>query len=102
MDGDRVVLSDVRAASVGLCLTAESNSDRVPTMHTGAQVVDERGWVADKDVRALLDAGSTPPKVLDILHGAALKMLSDYLNPPRVLRWTRRSPRTPWTAVSAR
>lgn len=51
---------------------------------TRVPVVDERGWVADKDVQALLDAGFTPLKVLDILPGAALKMLSDYLNPPRV------------------
>ena len=55
-----------------------------------ALVVDNRGWVADADVKALLDAGFTRRQVLDILTGVAMKTMSNYTNhlartPPRGL-----------------
>jgi alkylhydroperoxidase family enzyme len=45
-----------------------------------AFVVDNRGWVADADVKAFLDAGFTRRQVLDILTGVAMKTMSNYTN----------------------
>lgn len=44
------------------------------------QVVDDRGWVADDDVKAFLDAGFEQRQVLDVLTGVAMKTLSNYTN----------------------
>ncbi len=44
------------------------------------QAVDSRGWVADEDVQAFLDAGFTRRHVLDVLTGVAQKTLSNYAN----------------------
>jgi uncharacterized peroxidase-related enzyme len=43
-------------------------------------VVDNRGWVADDDVQAFLDAGFTRRHVLDVITGVAMKTLSNYTN----------------------
>ena len=43
-------------------------------------VVDNRGWVADGDVKAFLDAGFTRRQVLDLLTGVAMKTMSNYTN----------------------
>ncbi len=44
------------------------------------QVVESRGWVADEDVQAFLDAGFTRRHVFDVLTGVAQKTLSNYAN----------------------
>jgi uncharacterized peroxidase-related enzyme len=43
-------------------------------------VVDNRGWVADGDVKAFMDSGFTRRQVLDILTGVAMKTMSNYTN----------------------
>jgi uncharacterized peroxidase-related enzyme len=45
-----------------------------------ALVVDNRGWVSDEDVQALLDAGFARRHVLDVITGVAMKTLSNYTN----------------------
>ncbi|PWE18782.1 carboxymuconolactone decarboxylase [Marinicauda salina] len=44
------------------------------------QVVRERGWVEDADVKAFLDAGFTKANVLDVIVGVGMKTLSNYAN----------------------
>lgn len=44
------------------------------------QVVRERGWVPESEVRAFLDAGFTQAQVLDVITAVALKTLSNYSN----------------------
>lgn len=44
------------------------------------QVVRERGWVPESELRAFLDAGFTKAQVLDIITAVALKTLSNYSN----------------------
>jgi len=44
------------------------------------QVVGDRGWVPEADVKAFLDTGFTQAQVLDIITAVALKTLSNYSN----------------------
>jgi len=44
------------------------------------QVVRERGWVAEADVKAFQDAGFSEAQVLDVITAVALKTLSNYSN----------------------
>lgn len=44
------------------------------------QVVRERGWVAESDVKAFLDAGFSEAQALDVITAVALKTLSNYSN----------------------
>jgi alkylhydroperoxidase family enzyme len=43
-------------------------------------VVRSRGWVDDSEIEAFLEMGYTKQHVLEILLGAALKMMSNYTN----------------------
>jgi len=44
------------------------------------QVVRERGWVPESEVKAFLDAGYSEAQVLDVITAVALKTLSNYSN----------------------
>ena len=44
------------------------------------QVVNQRGWVADNDVQAFLDAGYTHQQILEVILGLAHKVISNYTN----------------------
>ncbi len=44
------------------------------------QVVNKRGWVADNDVQAFLDAGYTQQQILEVIVGLAYKVISNYTN----------------------
>jgi len=44
------------------------------------QVVRERGWVPETEVKAFLDAGYSEAQVLDVITAVALKTLSNYSN----------------------
>jgi alkylhydroperoxidase family enzyme len=57
-------------------------------------VVDNRGWVADGDVKAFMDAGFTRRQVLDILTGVAMKTMPTTPTTWRTLRSTRLGRRT--------
>lgn len=43
-------------------------------------MVSGRGWVADSEVQAFLDAGYTRRHVMDIILGVGMKTLSNYTN----------------------
>jgi len=43
-------------------------------------VVRQRGWVADADVDAFIDAGFTRRNVLEVVLGVATKVMSNYTN----------------------
>lgn len=43
-------------------------------------VVDKRGRVSDSEVEAFLDAGFTKAQVLEVILGAAFKLISNYTN----------------------
>ena len=43
-------------------------------------VVDKRGWLADGDVSAFLDAGYSKAQILDVVLAVSLKTLSNYAN----------------------
>ncbi len=45
-----------------------------------ATVVNSRGWPADGDVKAFLDAGYDRAQVLEVLVGVGVKTLSNYTN----------------------
>jgi uncharacterized peroxidase-related enzyme len=42
--------------------------------------VENRGWVAEADVQAFIDAGFTRQNVLEVITGISLKILSNYVN----------------------
>ncbi|HSH42194.1 MAG TPA: carboxymuconolactone decarboxylase family protein [Arenicellales bacterium] len=44
------------------------------------RVVRDRGWVAESEVKAFLDAGFSETHVLDVITAVALKTLSNYSN----------------------
>ena len=44
------------------------------------QVVNKRGWAADDDVQAFLDAGYTQQQILEVIVGLAYKVISNYTN----------------------
>ncbi|HET9481163.1 MAG TPA: carboxymuconolactone decarboxylase family protein [Candidatus Polarisedimenticolia bacterium] len=44
------------------------------------QLVRQRGWVPERDVRAFLDSGFTTEEALDVILGIGLKTLSNYAN----------------------
>lgn len=44
------------------------------------QVVRERGWVNEPEVRSFVDAGFSEAQVLDVITAVALKTLSNYSN----------------------
>ncbi len=44
------------------------------------QVVEERGWVREDDVKAFLTAGYTKAQVFEVVMGIALKMFTNYSN----------------------
>ena len=44
------------------------------------QVVQKRGWVADGDVQAFLDAGYTRQQILEVIVGMSYKVISNYTN----------------------
>ena len=44
------------------------------------QVVRERGFVAEADTQAFLDAGFTTTNILEIILGVAQKVMSNYVN----------------------
>lgn len=44
------------------------------------RVVAERGWVAEKDVEAFLQAGFSRAQVIEVLAGVSVKTLSNYAN----------------------
>lgn len=43
-------------------------------------VVEQRGWVPEEELEAILDAGFAQRQVLDVLTGVAMKTLSNYIN----------------------
>ena len=54
---------------------------RLEALRTFAtQVVDQRGFVSDGQVRSFLDAGYTKAQVLEVLVGVGMKTLSNYTN----------------------
>lgn len=56
--------------------TAKLEALRDFTLH----VIRERGFVADTDTRAFLDAGFTQTNILEVILGAAQKLMSNYTN----------------------
>jgi len=44
------------------------------------QVVNRRGWVANADVQAFLDAGYTQQQILEVIVGMSYKVISNYTN----------------------
>lgn len=44
------------------------------------QVVDEKGWVKEDDVKAFLAAGYTKAQVFEVVMGVAMKTLTNYSN----------------------
>ncbi len=44
------------------------------------KLVSERGWVAEEDVQAFLQAGFTKVNVFDVITAVSLKTLSNYAN----------------------
>ncbi|MGF1605990.1 MAG: carboxymuconolactone decarboxylase family protein [Rhodothalassiaceae bacterium] len=62
-----------------------------------AKLVAQRGWLADEDVQALLSAGYDQRAVLEVILGAAVKLMSNYTNhlaqtpvdePMKAMAWT--------------
>ena len=54
---------------------------KLEALRTFATVVNQtRGYPADADIQALLDAGYTKQTVLEVVLGTALKVLSNYTN----------------------
>ncbi len=45
-----------------------------------AKMVNERGWVADADLQAFLDAGFTKQNILEVILGVSMKVMSNYSN----------------------
>lgn len=45
-----------------------------------SQIVTKRGWVDEQEIQALLDSGYTNQTVLDVILGAAVKVMSNYTN----------------------
>ena len=43
-------------------------------------MVDKRGWLADGDVSAFLEAGYSKAQILDVVLAVSLKTLSNYAN----------------------
>jgi uncharacterized peroxidase-related enzyme len=43
-------------------------------------LVRNRGWMRDEEMRSFLDAGFTDEQVLDVILGIGLKTMSNYLN----------------------
>ena len=54
---------------------------RLQALHAFTRVVvKRRGWAADDDVQAFLDAGYTKRHVLEVILGVGLKTLSNFTN----------------------
>jgi AhpD family alkylhydroperoxidase len=54
---------------------------RLEALHVfTTKVVRDRGFVSDADVQLFLDAGFTRQNILEVILGAATKMLSNYTN----------------------
>ncbi|WP_421785519.1 carboxymuconolactone decarboxylase family protein [Hyphobacterium sp.] len=45
-----------------------------------ASVVEKRGWVGEADIAAFLEAGFSKANVLEVILGASLKTISNYVN----------------------
>lgn len=45
-----------------------------------AQLVEQRGWMDEQDIRTFLEAGFTPANVLEVVLGIGMKTLSNYTN----------------------
>jgi AhpD family alkylhydroperoxidase len=43
-------------------------------------VVEQRGWIADLDVAAFLDAGYTRAQVIEVLFGIGMKTFNNYVD----------------------
>jgi uncharacterized peroxidase-related enzyme len=44
------------------------------------KVVEQRGWVADADIAAFLEAGYTRAQVIDVLLGVGMKTFNNYVD----------------------
>ncbi len=44
------------------------------------KMVNERGWVTDADMQALLDVGYTKQTILEVILGVSMKVMSNYTN----------------------
>lgn len=69
--------ADIEALRSGKPLS----DDRLEALRTFTlTVVRERGWVAEETVEAFLKAGFTKANVLEVIVGASLKTISNYVN----------------------
>ena len=82
-------------AHTGIAKTDKVPEDVIEALRNGKPIADEklealrrftvlmvqqRGWVADEDVDAFLDAGYTRRNILDVIVGMSHKVISNYTN----------------------